>query len=130
MADRRWTVLIVPHGSDSPRTLSVSSRLIQCLPYAAALSILLFVGLGVALGQIATARGVGVSSREATEVGGELIELRARLATLEDTIVAIDKRDEQLRLLAGLPAADSAAEAAGLLATAPSPESSGGRRRN
>ena len=39
----------------------------------------------------------------------QLVELRTRMAELRDTIASIDKRNEQIRLLAGLPGPDSAA---------------------
>ena len=29
MADRRWTVMVVPHGSDSPRSFSISERAVR-----------------------------------------------------------------------------------------------------
>ena len=33
MADRRWTVMVVPHGSDSPRSFSISERAVRAGVY-------------------------------------------------------------------------------------------------
>jgi murein DD-endopeptidase MepM/ murein hydrolase activator NlpD len=48
-----------------------------------------------------------IAQRENRLLSQELVDLRARLRHLEDTLGVIGKHDERVRLLAGLPAVDS-----------------------
>lgn len=114
MAERRWTILIVPEGSDSPRTLNISERAFRRGRAAAIAALVLLVGGSMAIGR-AIPR-FGVSALGAAERGsiGQLsdaqsAELRATLTALRDTLVALGKRDQQLRLAAGLPTGDTTA---------------------
>ena len=48
MADRRWTVMVVPHGSDSPRSFSISERVVRFAIYVGCvLGIMAIVGVGI-----------------------------------------------------------------------------------
>ena len=50
MADRRWTVMVVPHGSDSPRSFSVSERAVRAGVYVGSvLALMTIIGLGSAI---------------------------------------------------------------------------------
>jgi murein DD-endopeptidase MepM/ murein hydrolase activator NlpD len=97
---RRWTFLVVPHGSDSPRSFSLSEKLIKRLAIgASALGLVAAMGFGVALSHVAlTLR----QSDERGPVGGNVSLMQARLDSLDDTLRAISRRDQQIRLLAGL----------------------------
>lgn len=113
MPERRWTILIVPEGSESPRTLNISERVFRRGRAAAVVSLVLVLGGAMALGH-ALPR-LGVTALGAAEYGragqlseGEAAELRATMNALRDTLVALGKRDQQLRLAAGLPSGDSA----------------------
>ena len=127
MPERRWTILIVPEGSDSPRTLNISDRAFRWGRAAAAGTLLLLLGGAMALGR-ALPR-FGVAPLGATErggggplSGGESAELRVALDALRDTLASLGKRDQQLRLAAGLPTGDSAAWGEpGSVAGAPDP---------
>jgi murein DD-endopeptidase MepM/ murein hydrolase activator NlpD len=106
MPGRVWTVLIVPNGSGAPRTVSVSERVLRRVAWTAG-------GLAasfVILTTVTAFRFVGPSGLAAlmTPAERQLVELRSRMAELRDTITSIDKRNEQIRLLAGLPNPDSA----------------------
>ncbi len=107
MVGRSWTVVIVPNGSDAPYTLSVSERLLRRVGWAvggvAATLLLVAAVTAVRLG------GPPGLSALMTPAERQLVELRTRMAELRDTIVSIDKRNEQIRLLAGLPNPNSAA---------------------
>ena len=108
---RRWTLLIVPHGSDSPRTVAVSERMIRVLTtLATAAGLIVLMACGVLISQFS--RPGGFASSDA--LSGELADLRDRLTVLQDTIAMIGKRDEQLRLLAGLPSVGQDVREAGI----------------
>ena len=112
MSERRWTILIVPEGSDSPRTLNISERAFRRGRAAAVVAFLLLFGGAMALGRALPRFGVSaLGAAERGSVGqlseAESAELRATLSALRDTLISLGKRDQQLRLAAGLPAGDS-----------------------
>jgi murein DD-endopeptidase MepM/ murein hydrolase activator NlpD len=107
MNERRWTLLVVPHGSDSPRTFTLTERALRIgSGFAALVGIIAAIGLGVLVSTIGmpTSR---IAQRENRLLSQELIDLKIRLRHLEDTLEVIGKHDERVRLLAGLPAVDS-----------------------
>jgi biotin carboxyl carrier protein len=107
MTQRRWTLLVVPHGSDSPRTFTLTERALRIgSGMAAIVGIVAAIGIGVLVSTIGmpTSR---IAQRENRLLSQELIDLKIRLRHLEDTLEVIAKHDERVRLLAGLPAVDS-----------------------
>jgi hypothetical protein len=107
MNERRWTLLVVPHGSDSPRTFTLTERALRIgSAFAALVGIVAAIGIGVLVSTIGmpTSR---IAQRENRLLSQELIDLKIRLRHLEDTLEVIGKHDERVRLLAGLPAVDS-----------------------
>ena len=114
MSERRWTILIVPEGSDSPRTLNITERAFRRGRAAAVGALLLVVGGSMALGRVLPHFGVSaLGAAERGSLGGlsdaQSAELRATLSALRDTLASLARRDQQLRLAAGLPAGDSSA---------------------
>ena len=106
MPPRRWTVMVVPHGSAESRTYDVSSRSIKALKVALTVLILFAVG-GAGIGVALFAGPVRLHLAGGDEPDDAAATLLARLEHLEDTLEVIRVRDEQIRLLAGLPAQDS-----------------------
>jgi hypothetical protein len=107
MTQRSWTLLVVPHGSDSPRTFTLTERTLRVASgIAAVVGIVAAIGIGVLVSTIGmpTSR---IAQRENRLLSQELIDLKVRLRHLEDTLDVIGKHDERVRLLAGLPAVDS-----------------------
>jgi hypothetical protein len=106
MSKRNWTVVIVPHGSESPRHLDVSERSIRAAKWGAGFAggiVLLaagLIGLSVARGSVLGM--LGLDSRD-----HEMLVMRHRIALLQDTVASLAKRGDQMRLLAGLPVSDS-----------------------
>lgn len=95
---RRWTLMLIPDGCGTSRSFSIGEKTVRRL--AAAASVVGLVGLlsiGVLISQLATGRWHRLGS------GETLLALQARFDSLADTIQAIERRDEQIRLLAGLP---------------------------
>ena len=111
MADRRWTVMVVPHGSDSPRSFSVSERAVRAGMYVGSvLGLMAIVGLGSAIATTGRYVSAAIRPTEANAMSShprDVAEVARRVATLRDTLNMIRKREEQIRLLAGLPATDS-----------------------
>src|SRR5579862_7319265 len=106
MAGRSWTVVVVPSGSDAPRTLEFTERALRR-------SLWTLFGL-IVMGLIGvSAMAVRVSNLPMfvalmTPADRQLADLRTHMAELRDTIALIDKRNQEIRLLAGLPGPDSA----------------------
>jgi murein DD-endopeptidase MepM/ murein hydrolase activator NlpD len=105
MSGRKWTVVIVPNGSDAPRTLTVSESLVRRLAWAGGITALTLLLAGA----VTVVRFVGPSGLSSlmTPAERQMVQLRTRMAELRDTITSLDKRNERIRLLAGLPNPDS-----------------------
>ncbi|HEY9514139.1 MAG TPA: M23 family metallopeptidase [Gemmatimonadaceae bacterium] len=101
---RRWTLMLVPDGCEEPRTLSFTERAARrVIGVVSTIGIVVLVGVGLAIGRLSS-HATGTSS----EIGSErALILQTRLDSLADTISALARRDEQIRLLAGLPAGDA-----------------------
>ena len=107
---RRWTLLIVPEGCESPKTIAVTERMLRALKTAAgAVGLVILMAVGVLISGFG-----GASGGTNEQLSKELEDLRSRLTVLQDTIATIGRRDEQLRLLAGLPAVGEEVRAAGI----------------
>jgi len=106
MSKRTWTVVIVPHGSESPRHLNVSERSIRVAKWGAGFAggiVLLAAGLiGLSMARGSALGMLGLDSRD-----HEMLVMRHRIALLQDTVASLAKRGDQMRLLAGLPVSDS-----------------------
>ena len=113
MADRRWTVMLVPHGSDSPRSFSVSERAVRAGTYVGSiLALMALIGFGTAVATTGRYVSMMIRPSEANAMSSpprDVAEVARRVASLRDTLDVIRKREAQIRLLAGLPATDSGA---------------------
>ena len=106
---RRWTFLVVPHGSDSPRSFSLSETLAKRLAICAGgVGLVAAMGIGVALSHVA----LKLRHTDDQRLISSVSLMQSRLDSLDDTLRAISRRDQQIRLLAGL-SADSAAQHTG-----------------
>ncbi|MBI2073959.1 MAG: M23 family metallopeptidase [Gemmatimonadetes bacterium] len=116
MAERhRWTIMWVPHGAGTTRSIGVSYRGLKLIGGTAA--VLLVVALVFAY--TAIRKGVDISRLERLERANQLlaeqvIQTRTRLLQVNDTVAAIMKRDEMVRLLAGLTPNDPGVQRAGI----------------
>jgi murein DD-endopeptidase MepM/ murein hydrolase activator NlpD len=98
--------VVVPHGSDATRTLDISERTLRRIGWGASAGLLAcLLALTVAAVRFSSSP---VFTAFMTPADRQLADLRTHMAELRDTIVTIDKREEQIRLLAGLPSPDSA----------------------
>ena len=115
MAERHWSLLWVPHGAGETRSLTVSDRALKTV--GGTVAVLLVVGLGFVA--MAVRKGVDLSRLERLEKANELlaqevVQTRTQLRQVNDTIAQIMRRDEQVRLLAGLQPTDPGVQQAGI----------------
>jgi murein DD-endopeptidase MepM/ murein hydrolase activator NlpD len=114
-AERKWTVMVVPHGSGSSRAVEVSQTVVKALIGIGGVVALLFL----VLGGTALSRGVNVTrsralERENTLLASEIQRMRERLVGLRDTINKFADREQAMRLLAGLTPLDQDVQQAGI----------------
>jgi biotin carboxyl carrier protein len=115
MAKRRWTVVLVPHGSEPSKIIEVSYRVIT----AAIVGAVLAVGAALGVGYVTVSRTVDLSksvrlTQENARLQHQLGELNDRLAGLADTLELISERDARIRVLANLEPIDPQVQAAGI----------------
>jgi murein DD-endopeptidase MepM/ murein hydrolase activator NlpD len=114
-AERRWTVMVVPHGSGSSRALEISQTFVKALVGIGSVVALTFLVLGVA----AISRGVNITHSRALEnenriLADEIQRMRERMAGLSDTLHQFSTREQELRLLAGLTPTDTTVQQGGI----------------
>ncbi len=115
MADRHWTVVLVPYGTGRSRTVRVPVRAFQ---FAAGLLAVAAVVSSV-LAYTAVSRAVDLSRLDRMErrndvLAEELSQAEHLIAGLRDTVTSLAVRDEQVRLLAGLDPTDPEVLLAGI----------------
>jgi murein DD-endopeptidase MepM/ murein hydrolase activator NlpD len=128
MAKRRWTVVLVPHGSEPSKIVEVSYRALKSMAGGAVLSLVAVMLVGYATFSLRTdlSRSDRLQ-RENAQLAQELGELHGRLASLSDTLARISQRDARIRVLANLDPIDPQVQAAGIGGPAiPAPEGAPG----
>ena len=96
---KRWSIMIVPHGSDEPREIVVSQRALKMLRVTA-------TTLGVVLG-VGMLSTVAMAARGGPALSPASMASRAELDSLRRALAFIAQRESRIRLLAGLPPLDS-----------------------
>src|SRR5207253_665902 len=114
-AERRWTVMVVPHGSGTSRAVELSQTVVKVLAGIGSVVALAFLVLGAA----AISRGVNITRSRALEnenrlLAEEVQRMRERLVSLTDTMNQFSQREQELRLLAGLTPTDASVQRAGI----------------
>lgn len=112
---KRWTVLVVPHGAGRSRSLHVSHTMLKIASGVGAAVLL----TAVTLTFTAIAKSVDLSRMDGLErqnalLAAELQQTRGIISQLGDTVSAIQRRDAQVRLLAGLDPTDPDVQRAGI----------------
>jgi murein DD-endopeptidase MepM/ murein hydrolase activator NlpD len=115
MAKRRWTLVLVPHGSEPSRIVEVSYGVLRVAASAAAglLVLILLAGYATVSHTTDLSRTARLQQENET-LARELGELNGRLAILADTITRISQRDARIRVLANLEPIDPQVQAAGI----------------
>lgn len=122
MPMNHWTILIVPPDNERTRTIRIGPRGHRALVTAAGATGLLVVSAIVILFTPYATPGARLLARENDRLRSQLGQIDVRLSALGDTLAALGARDQQLRLLAGLPI-DGAVEVADAGAAAPADRS-------
>jgi murein DD-endopeptidase MepM/ murein hydrolase activator NlpD len=114
-SERRWTVMVVPHGSGSSRAVEVSQTVLKALlGMGSVVALVLLV-----LGGTALTRGINITRSRALErenrlLASEIQRMREQLVVLRDTLERFGTREQELRLLAGLRPTDASVQQAGI----------------
>ena len=115
MAKRRWTLVLVPHGSEPSRIVEVSYSVLRVAASAAAGLLILVLLAGYAtVSHTSDLSRTAKLEQENETLARELGELNGRLATLADTLTRISQRDARIRVLANLDPIDPQVQAAGI----------------
>ena len=103
MANRRWTVMLVPHGSDGSKALSLSGTVVKLVAGVATVvaASMLAATIGVVSHSVDLARSQRLE-RANQALSSEVQRLSSRVGALSDTLAVISRRDEEMRLVAGL----------------------------
>ncbi|HVT40500.1 MAG TPA: M23 family metallopeptidase [Gemmatimonadaceae bacterium] len=103
MAPQHWTFVIVPPGNERARTMLVTQRMRRVLTVVTSAFGMLVIGaLGILFTPYATPGGRVVAVENA-RLRARLAQMDTRLLALTDTLAAIGVRDQQLRVMAGMP---------------------------
>jgi len=101
--NEKWTILIVPPGIGSTRTIRIGERGRRAIIGGAATAALLVIAAVTILFSPFATPGARLLAMKNARLQAELDQIGSRLATLSDTLAALGARDQQIRLLAGLP---------------------------
>src|SRR5436190_18875673 len=98
--ERRWTVMVVPHGSGTSRAVELSQTVVKVLAGIGSVVALAFLVLGAA----AISRGVNITRSRALEnenrlLAEEVQRMRERPGVLTDTFKQLSQREQEVRLL-------------------------------
>jgi murein DD-endopeptidase MepM/ murein hydrolase activator NlpD len=104
MAPRQhWTILIVPPGTGVTRTIHIGPRGRRTIIWGLGTAALLVVAAITVLFSPFATPGARMLAAQNARLQTQLDQIGARLATLSDTLTSLGARDQQIRLLAGLP---------------------------
>jgi murein DD-endopeptidase MepM/ murein hydrolase activator NlpD len=103
----RWTILVVPHGSDSPRQYELGERAVRLIGGALAGAGLLVLAAVVVLFSPWTTPGARILAYENQKLEHEVERMDVALAQLGDSIAVLANREQQFRELTGIAMLDS-----------------------
>jgi hypothetical protein len=103
MSKRRWTVLFVSHGSTGSKSISVSGTVLKLAATVATIvaASMVAASISVVSHSVDLLRSRKVE-RTNQALATEVTRLGQRLGILSDTLAVIARRDEEVRLVAGL----------------------------
>ena len=115
MAKRRWTLVLVPHGSEPSRIVEISHGLLRLVTGAVGgVVVLLLIAGYVTVSHTTDLSRAARLQQENASLARQIGELHGRLVTLADTLTRISQRDARIRVLANLEPIDTQVQAAGI----------------
>ena len=120
MAERKWTLVIVPPGSGASKAVEVSQALLKI---AAGFGVVLVLS-ALLLGYATVSRSVSLQrssalQRENADLAEQIGQLNGKVDVLSDTLRLIAQRDARIRLMANLEPNDPQVQQAGIGGPAP-----------
>jgi murein DD-endopeptidase MepM/ murein hydrolase activator NlpD len=103
MDRRRWTLLVIPPKNGQTRELSLPGWTFRALAWTALVAVLLVGGAITVLFTPWGTPGARLVASQNAALQDEIASVEARFRVLEDTLAMLAKREEQLRMLAGMP---------------------------
>ena len=115
MAHRRWTVIVVPHSATGSKSVSISTTALKLVAGVVIVAVTTALAATVSV----LSHGIDVSrnrqlERENAVLARELERLGGRVSSLSDTLALISRRDQEVRLVAGLEPLDADVRRAGI----------------
>ncbi|MGD8495517.1 MAG: M23 family metallopeptidase [Gemmatimonadales bacterium] len=112
---RRWTVQIMPDGGGSIRHFRITRRMVRIGAGIVAALVLVAAGFAISLGADAVRTAELVRLRiENRALTKDLARMETQVSTLDGYLDRLSDRDQQIRLLAGLPLIDPDVQAVGV----------------
>ncbi|HLM66404.1 MAG TPA: peptidoglycan DD-metalloendopeptidase family protein [Longimicrobium sp.] len=107
MSQSRWTLMLVPHDNERVRSFQVSGKSIRTAVYLVLMSALLLGTFSIAFFLKQGEHVQNASLRKENEaLAAEVDEMREQMERLDQSIAALTAKDEELRVVAGLPEID------------------------
>ena len=103
MDRRRWTLLLIPPKNGSAREYSLPGWSFRAAAYTTAVAVVLVLGAVTVLFTPWGTPGSRIVGKQNASLQAEIAAIEARFRVLDDTLRLIATREEQLRLLAGMP---------------------------
>lgn len=107
MTKRRWTILVVPHDTETPRQYEVGEGGVRFLAGGLGAAGLLLLAAGVLLFSPWATPAGRAAARENVRLQQQVAQLDASLGQLGDSISVLATREAQFRQLAGITVFDS-----------------------
>ena len=108
---RRWTIVLVPPRNEAARSLEVPGWTFRALKWAAAVAVLLVASATFVLFSPWGTPGARFVAAQNRALQREIAAVEQRFRELDDTLRTIAVREEQMRMLAGLPVEGTAGTA-------------------
>jgi len=112
---RRWTVIVVPHGAGSSKSVAVSETVVKLVAGVAVVAVAsVLAAMVTVFTHTVNATRNAQLERQNQILAGEVRRLDGRVSDLSDTLAIISRRDEEIRLVSGLEPLDPGVRNAGI----------------
>lgn len=115
MPQSRWTLMLVPHDNERVRSFQVSGRSIRTAVSAVLLAALLLGTFSIAFFVKQSQHVQNASLRRENELlAASVDDMRRQMSELDASIATLTRKDEELRVVAGLPEVDAGVRQGGV----------------